>query len=275
MRVFVQGIGLLGPGLPGWQQSAPILRGDIPYSPGDLALPPLALLSPTERRRTSLSIRLAIAAALDATKAAEVEVAGLPAVFATSNGDGDVIGALLTVLAGNEPLVSPTQFHNSVHNAAAAYWSIGTRSMAASTSLGCHDDTFAAALLSAASQVTTEGRPVLLCAYDAPMPPPLDRVRATAFPLALAFVLAAEPGAPAKAALDLRFVAAPPGQMPASRAELPALAALPKGNPTARALPLLQILARGEAGRLALAYLENARLDIEVSPCSIKRRSVA
>ena len=31
MQVFVEGVGLLGPGLNGWDASRPILKGDAPY----------------------------------------------------------------------------------------------------------------------------------------------------------------------------------------------------------------------------------------------------
>ena len=43
--------------------------------------------------------------------------------------------------------ISPTQFHNSVHNAAAGYWHIAAGSAAPSLSVGGHDGAFAAGLL--------------------------------------------------------------------------------------------------------------------------------
>ena len=102
-------------------------------------------------------------------------MAGLPpgavrSVFGTSNGDGPVIHAILETLAGPDPQVSPTQFHNSVHNVAAGYWSIGAGSQEPAACLGCHDFTFAAALLKAAAEAAAERAPVLLCVYDAPLP---------------------------------------------------------------------------------------------------------
>ena len=61
------------------------------------------------------------------------EASGLPyttlrPVFASGNGDGITVGAILEMLTKPDGFVSPTQFHNSVHNAAAGYWSIGTGS---------------------------------------------------------------------------------------------------------------------------------------------------
>ena len=60
--------------------------------------------------------------------------------------------------------------------------------MGASTSFGCHDDTFAAGLLHAAAKAARRA-PVLFCAYDLPMPAPLAQVRQTAEPFAVAMVL--------------------------------------------------------------------------------------
>ena len=63
-------------------------------------------------------------------------------------------------------LLSPTKFHNSVHNAAAGYWSIGTGSYAPYTAISAYRYTFAAGLLETLAQVVSEGRPILLVAFD-------------------------------------------------------------------------------------------------------------
>ena len=106
-------------------------------------------------------------------------------MFTSSSGDGDNVHAICESARHAERQVSPTRFHNSVHNAAAGYWSIATQCRAASTSLCCHDASFAAGLLEAASQVAVDGKPVALIAYDHPYPAPLrrrapDRARASA-----------------------------------------------------------------------------------------------
>ncbi|MEN0077042.1 MAG: beta-ketoacyl synthase chain length factor, partial [Paracraurococcus sp.] len=140
LRGRIAGIGLLGPGLPGWAASRPILLGEVPWAPAEPLIPPPALLPPTERRRTSLVIRLALAAASEAVAGAP-DRAALETVFVSSNGDGAIIGSILAAL--HEPAgvaLSPTQFHNSVHNAPAGYWHIAAGSAAPSLSLGGHDD---------------------------------------------------------------------------------------------------------------------------------------
>ena len=46
-----------------------------------------------------------------------------------------------------------------------------------------------------------------------------------------------------------------------------ALENLRQSIPAARALPLLQAIARGHAGSLVLAYLDEVQLALEVAPC--------
>src|SRR5690606_40428753 len=75
-----------------------------------------------------------------------VSIRRCAAVFASSGGDYPIIDQICKALCEPERLVSPTQFHNSVHNSAAGYWSIATGSRAPSTSISAFDDTFAAGL---------------------------------------------------------------------------------------------------------------------------------
>jgi hypothetical protein len=262
VRCWIGGLAVLGPGLPGWKASEATLAGNAPWTPTDCTVPPPAMLPPTERRRTSLAVRLALAAAAEA--AAGEDAATLETVFASSNGDGAVVGAILETLTDPAGAISPTQFHNSVHNAAAGYWGIGMSSACPSISLGGHDDIVAAGLLQAAAAVSARRRRVLFCAYDAPLPPPLAAVRRTTIPFAAALVLLPEPGAPARAALDLRFR---PDTTHAAAAPGDALDALAAENPAARALPLLRALAARRAAALRLPLLGDACLEIELAPC--------
>ena len=266
-RCWVGGIGLFGPGLPGWAASESVLAGWQPWEDAPLVVPPPALLPPTERRRTSLSVRLALAAAQAAAEQSGLPPAGLDTVFASSNGDGAVVGAILDSLATPDGVVSPTQFHNSVHNAAAGYWGIGVGSTRPSISLGCHDDTFATGLLHAGAQAATLGVPVLLCAYDAPLTSPLDAKRPTAVPFAVALVLTPRRGDASRAALTLRYGSRPADATVVAPAPGSASCALADANPVARALPLLEALAARRAGTIHLPLLDGNWLAVEVAPC--------
>ena len=268
LRARVAAAALWGPGLEGWEASLPVLRGEAPYEPRPSPAPPSPLLPPAERRRTGPVARLALAVAAEAASRSGLPPASLRAVFGSSNGDGPVVGGILEALApGDLPrLVSPTQFHLSVHNAAAGLWSIATGNPEPATCLGCHDATWAACLLTAMADVTAEGRPVLVCAYDHPLPPPLDAKRPTAAPFGAALVLlsdSSERDALARIAVRHR-----PDPVPAEAVEPRAeeLRPLALGNPAAQALRLLESLARGEAASCPAPYLDG-HLEMKLTPC--------
>ncbi len=246
MRVFLHGVGVVGPGLENWAACREVVSGRAPWGEAALRVPVPAMLPLTERRRCNAASRLALAAAEDAIGAGDWPAVGLATVFASADGDGAVTHALCQSFAAREPEVSPTQFHNSVHNAPAGYWGIATRSARPSTSLAADQDSFAAGLFEAALQATLEPGPVLLVAFDLPLPHPLALMRPRRHGLAVALLLGREPRGGALAALALRL------EPEAMASPLPpALEAL-GDNPTARALPLLALLARGEQGEVRL-----------------------
>ncbi len=265
MRAAITGVGLWGPGLEGWAASRPILAGRAAYVARD-AMPPPAILPATERRRASLAVRLALAVSQQAMEHAAEPPGSIPSLFATSNGDGAVLHAILETLASADPALSPTQFHNSVHNAAAGYWSIGTGSTAAANYLGCHDGTFAAALLKAVAEVVVENRALLLSVYDVPIPGPLGAERPTACAFASSLVLAPANATAALGRIALAYEARPAAPEDAAP-HVPALADLARGNAAARALRLLEALARAEPDAFPLALLDG-RVSVRFEPCS-------
>ena len=270
IAAWLTGVAVWGPGLPGWAASRAVLAGQAPYLPADTPPPAPDILSSTERRRTGVSVRLALAVAQQAMAMCgeppgSIAPGSIASVFGSANGDGAVVNSILVALTGPERVVSPTQFHNSVHNAAAGYWTIATGSHLAATSLGCHDSTFAAALLKAATQLRVEQAPVLLVLYDATLPEPLLGGRPPGAPFAAALVLSPQPSPRALARIGVAFHPAPPA--PDREAPLlEGLRDLAKTNPAARSLRLLEQLARGQPATLS-ARLLDARIDIELQPC--------
>jgi hypothetical protein len=109
-------------------------------------------------------------------------------------------------LASADRDVSPTRFHNSVHNTASGYWGIATRSHEASTSICCYDASFVAGLIETVAQVADSGKPVALISYDQPYPEPLHSVRPLVASFAAALVLAPHAAQGSLAALDLAFI---------------------------------------------------------------------
>jgi 3-oxoacyl-(acyl-carrier-protein) synthase len=170
IEVFVEGIGLRGPGLEGWAASRPILAGAVPFAAAPVILPPPALLPAAERRRAVPPVKLALAVGSEALQQAGRDPSGVATVFTSSGGDGDTVHEILRVLATAEREVSPTRFHNSVHNAPSGYWTIATGSREPSTTLCAHDASFAAGLLEAAVQ-GGGGSPPAVVPGGCPPPP--------------------------------------------------------------------------------------------------------
>jgi hypothetical protein len=263
LDAWLDGIGLIGPGLENWPQAAAILRAEQAYAPARCALPVPPGLPPAERRRTGAAVRVALAVATAAAEAAGRAPATLATVFAASGGDGDNCHAICEVLAGDERFISPTRFHNSVHNAPAGYWSIAAQAMAPSTSLAAYDASFAAGLLEAVVQARGSATARLLIAYDTAYPEPLYAKRPIPDAFAVALVLAPERGERSLARLELGLVADP-----ADACAQPALEALRRTNPAARALPLLEALARGRPATKVIEYLGPPQLRVRIEPCT-------
>jgi hypothetical protein len=257
------GIAVLGPGLTDWAHARAVLAGEQPFVHTATAVPAPALLPPNERRRSGLAVKIALAVGAAALEGGAQDAAGLATVFTSSSADGDTCHAICEQLAGSDRLISPTRFHNSVHNAPSGYWSIATRSMAASTSLCGYDASFGAGLIEAFALLNAQRRPVLLIAYDAPYPEPLLSKRAVRHAFGLALLLAPLPGAAAPARLELALTDAAPEPLADASLE-----SLRRNVPTARSLPLLALLARGAAGGAVIEYLDRPNIALQVTPCA-------
>jgi hypothetical protein len=265
IRFYVEGIGLCGPGLDGWALSVPVLAGREDYVNAPARIPPCTLLPANERRRAVQIVKIALAVGTEAFATAGRDPAGTAAIFASSGGDGDTIHSILNVLASAEREVSPTRFHNSVHNTAAGYWSIATGSTAASSSLCCHDDSFAAGLLEAAVQTAVEQQAVVLIAYDVQYPAPLSEVRPIGAAFAVALLLSPAPDDSAFACIELSLGPRAAASVIAS----PALEALRQNTPAARSLPLLAALAGQAAAEVTLDYLDDMALTLRIAPARL------
>jgi hypothetical protein len=254
----ILGVGLVGPGLPGWRESRAILAGEAAHATTATVIPVPEALPAPERRRAGKTVKLALAAGLAACTDAGREARTLAAVFTSSTGDGENQHAICEVLASDDRDISPTRFHNSVHNAPAGYWGIATGAMAPSDSLAAFDASFAAGLVEALGRIATEpGREVLLVSYDAPYPPPLQATRPILDAFGVGMVLGEGRGE--GPIIMATFTREPPTRMATASLER-----VRAGIPSARALPLLELIARGEPGRVVLDYLDGLALAVEV-----------
>jgi hypothetical protein len=263
LSAYIGGIGVLGPGLANWPQTAAVLSGKQPYLPAPTVLPVPAMLPPAERRRTGRVVKLALAVALEASSNADADPAQMPSVFSSSGSDGHICHEICQALALSTREVSPTRFSNSVHNVAAGYWSIATGSMAAANVLCAFDASFVAGLLEALTQATVDRESVLLVAYDTEYPPPLHAKRPIPDALGVAMVLAPERSPSSIASIALTLTDESYDKM-----SDPTLETLRGAIPAARSLPLLRLLAIGARGRAILDYLDVTRAAVQVEPCS-------
>ncbi|MEJ2423960.1 MAG: beta-ketoacyl synthase chain length factor [Candidatus Thiodiazotropha sp.] len=240
IQVGLSGIGIVTDGIASWAEAAAALRNEIPYQGGELVALKPAMLKPNERRRTTRTIKLALQVAEQALQDCP-DTQDLLSVFSSSEGDLDIIDQICLALAKPDRPVSPTQFHNSVHNAPAGYWSMGTGSQAGSTSLGGLDGGFATGLIEAATQVFCEQRPALLVCYDQIPPPLMQAVMPIKAPFAVALLLTPNTDKrPCLAHLTLRL---DPQGVPDTLAQ-PELETLRLAAPAARALTLLEAVAQ-------------------------------
>jgi hypothetical protein len=262
LSAYVNGLGVLGPGLANWPEAAAVLSGRQAYRPAPAVLPAPSILAAAERRRSGRVVKLALGVALEATAQAGEDPASLASVFSSSGADGHNCHELCQALslAGRE--ISPTRFANSVHNAAAGYWSIGTGAMVESNVLCAFDASFTAGLLEALSQVAVEQEPVLLVAYDSEYPPPLHAKRPIPDAFGVAMVLTPRQRASSLARVDAELT-----DLAFDRLPDPALEDLRSTFPAARSLPMLRLLAQRTGGSAILEYLDVSRMQVQLEPC--------
>ena len=264
MKVAVRGIGLWSRGLAGMADFAAARQdGFAALAGATFAAPRPAAIPARERRRAGLAINLAVEVAHQACEAAQVDKATIPSVFASALGDSATMDYMCRKLAGRDKLLSPTKFHNSVHNAPSGYWTISTGNRAPSTFISCFLHSFAAGLLEAASQAVAADGAVLLVASDIAATDPLNDLAAITETFGAAFVI--EPAGAAPGA-EVRFVAEP-AEPPVPRTA--ALAALAEGNPVGCALALIeQCVASDSAAAASLRFPAAPCGAVEWRPCA-------
>ena len=263
IEVWIEGVGIYAPGLPGWEQAAAVLAGREPYVPSEPPKLAPALMPADVRRRTTEHIRLAVEVGAQAVRHAQADAATLWSVFATSESDGAISHNICEEVARETPEVSPTRFHNSVTNAPAGYWCMAVQSHAPSSSLSGFEASFGAGLIEAGVQVSVEKCDLLFVAHDVPFPEPLHSARPMSAIFGTALVLA-----PARRQHSLArlTIAIEPTLQAMSRMSEAGLDGLRTGNPAARALPLLAALARREAAELFVPYVHSQALRLTVTP---------
>jgi hypothetical protein len=261
ITVYVDAIGLCGPGLDNWVATQAVLKKQVSYASAPTVIQASNHLPPAERRRVGTAVKLALATATDALANGPYLASELLSVFSSSGGDGDNCHSICEALASQDRLISPTRFTNSVHNAPSGYWGIALQAKPASTSLCAFDASFSAGFLEACTQAIAAKAPVLLIAYDTPYPAPLRAVRPIAHSMGVALVVSPRASSATLASLKISL-----GKASASAMDDAQLEALRQNVPAARCLPMLQAIANAQPKEdVVLDLFDNQQLLVEVT----------
>lgn len=260
----VEGIGAWLRGAPDWNTLRTVLRGgsrlpeDAPTKPAAVSLPP------TERRRAPESVLLAADVAGQACEMAGRDPASLACVFASTHGELAITDYMCATLASAPRELSPTRFHNSVHNAPVGYWTIATQCTAASSAVTGWHASFGAGLLEAAMLAWADQAPVLFVACDTASVGPLAAMTRTTRAFGAALVLSPSQDPNPRPTMVLRVRN---GETTVPMPDVADLLPLAADNPlNAHALALLAALTGDARARVILPAATDLLLDVEIAP---------
>lgn len=184
MRAAITGAGAWAPGVTRVSElAAPAQTED------KVAIPRPSAIPPRELRRSPAASRLGVEVASQACAAAAQDPARIRSVFASALGDSDITDYMCRTLAGADKLLSPTRFHNSVHNAAAGCWSIACENTSANTFVAAFAQTAGMALFESMIMVASDQNPTLLVVTDVPVPGALADIHGPGTTAAFALVI--------------------------------------------------------------------------------------
>ncbi|MDH5736978.1 MAG: beta-ketoacyl synthase chain length factor [Gammaproteobacteria bacterium] len=247
MKVYIENIALYAPGLDGWPLAKKTLASGLPFDLTPLEPYKPKMLPRNETRRSSSTVKMAFRIGEELVQESARDFSECAAVFVSSGGDYAIIDQICGQLCTEEKHISPTRFHNSVHNAPAGYWAIAARSHKLSISISAYDDSFLFGLLEALSVCESEQVDVLYIAYDMVPPFPLASARKITHPFATGMLLTPYQSDDSAFFLSMAIGACEPENKAGTRPGAP-LMALYEANPIARSLPLLELLAQNRTG---------------------------
>jgi hypothetical protein len=263
--VYLDGIGIEAPGLRTWDQARTVLRGESPFHFEKKPLPVATMIPENARRRAGDTIHLAVHVAGEAVNNAKANPKSLINIFSSYRGALRIVDHICNALTLPSHPISPTQFHNSVYNSPAAYWSIATQTRGPSTTLACAESSFPGALLSATAAVFTHKQGVLLVMYDTESPKPFHKQYASEFNCGIALVLMPSQSENTLAKLDINFQSRKTEEM--DTVLNPPLLKLINGNASAQPLKILSAVANQDSHELTYDYLEKSAVEIKIKSC--------
>jgi len=273
--IYINSVGVIGPGIDDWSHCQKLLNNEVEHTFAELPKLALSILPANERRRTTAMIKMALHVASEAISSANISASGVCSVFASSNSDLTIVDRICNELLLPDHPVSPTQFHNSVHNASAGYWSIGMGCRCPSNSISAALYSAMAGLIEACTMAIVEKETVMLAIYDCPVDGLLHDIVGIKSAFACAMVLTAEPTSASFASLQLL------GSTDAVSSELSnkALAASLQDKAAISALLLLESIATintsttestlPDSAIVSIPYADNLQYLVKVAPFSL------
>ena len=165
--IDITGIGVWSEYFSNWDEFCSVLAG----GPAQQVTPLKPELIPAkERRRAPLGVKLAVEVMDQACRMSGLEPDKIATVFASVYGDMETTDYLCRTLDAAPRTVSPTRFHNSVHNAATGNWAIATGSHHSTNAISAFLHSASMAFLEAAMQTIEEDIPVLVCVQELASP---------------------------------------------------------------------------------------------------------
>jgi len=222
------------------------------------------LIPARERRRAPQFVKMAIEVMDQACKMADLQPDEIAVIFSSAMGDMQITDYMCAALAQTPKLISPTKFHNSVHNAAPGYWSIATGAFCPASAVSALEYTPSMALLEACIQATEEHTPVLCVTQELAAPRVLADVCSAELPLSSALLIAPA-GYYESPLATLGF------EVDQGTAEWPPLGEQVQAfesNISARLLPLLTALADGHDADLSFPVSTDSQFTVRLEQCT-------
>ena len=273
MHAHILGIGALGPGFCDWPSLRDLMQQNSTCvsNPPQTSIPNPAIIPTRERRRAPALVRMAVDVATQACEHAKISPEETACVFGSSMGDSEITDYMCGCFAADSQVVSPTKFHNSVHNAATGYWSIATGCRQSLNSMSAFDLTTSVALLEAMIFCNSEQRPILMVLFDIVPPDKIRDIVPITDSFAAALVLS-----PGSDTTNTKVDNQPTITLSLSSGltEWPtmnwlqnnsALDQLYNSNPSARVLALLELINRGGSSMTTMPVGEDTSLSVSVA----------
>jgi len=268
------GVGVWGPGFSNWSEFTDLIDHAAEKNISELMVssPKPEVIPANERRRSPLPVRAAVEVSWQALQQSGLNSSDVACVFGSGLGDTDITDYMCRVLITDEKQLSPTKFHNSVHNAAAGYWTISTGCMKSANSIAAYHDTVGTCLLEAMIQANQYQEAVLVSLFDTAVQETYKQIFPCDYSFAAALLVVPESYSYNKGKSHHKILANISMSMEAGKTEngkfeLPELFnSLYQQNPVAKVLPLLTALAKHKNAELQFSLGKKSKLAISFQP---------